>query len=635
MSSTSALDRVKQALRQAGSQNQNGDDWTCPSHDDGSASLTVKYGKKPGRIVLKCGKCRADKVLEAIGLDESALFFDPDHEFVKPVGDWIDYVYTDEEGDNLFRVRRRPLANGKKETRQGSYTGRGWSGNLGDARRVLYQLPALQEAISKGWEIHLAEGESDAEALNDYFKSNKIKARATCHPMGAGKWQPQYTQTLAGAAAIVVWGDRDTPGYRCAAQRLSALQKAGIRARAALPIPDGKGADASDHLAAGYSPAEAKPVDEDELGRLAQETSAAADRAVLDEATAREAERLRVRRAATRLVDAEEAAAHVVVLPRQTLREALASPRPEESPVRVEGLHRIGYNSTITAKFKTGKTTLGGNLLRSLADGDPFLDKFEVTPPDGLIGLLNYELTDADMLDWLIDQDITRTDRIAVLNMRGQRFSLASERNQEELIKWCRDLGVEVLHLDPHRRAFAGFGSENSNDDVNRFTDTLDAVKSEAGVRDLFLYVHMGRMSSEVGAEHARGATALDDWTDQRWVLTKDEHEDRFMYADGRMDYVPEFRLAYQRSTRRLVAEDGNRRDNSTEKYRTAILNVLEVVEKEGAAVGALEMRLDINKKGALTPALGDLIREGLIVQRKRGNAKVNYLPQFAPSEAQ
>ncbi|MDQ4033504.1 MAG: helicase RepA family protein, partial [Actinomycetota bacterium] len=206
------------------------------------------------------------------------------------------------------------------------------------------------------------------------------------------------------------------------------------------------------------------------------------------------------------------------------------------------------------------KTTLNGNKLRSLADNVPFLDRFGVIPPDGRVGVLNYELDEDDFLDWLKDIGISRTEKLAPLNMRGRSFSLANPYNAEELVRWCRDMDVEILDLDPHRRAFSGFGKENDNDDVNRFTETLDEVKTEAGVRDLFLYVHMGRALQEEGAEHARGATTLDDWADQRWIITKDRWGERFADLNGRLPDVPEFQLLFDPATRLLRATGGNRR---------------------------------------------------------------------------
>ncbi len=113
---------------------------------------------------------------------------------------------------------------------------------------------------------------------------------------------------------------------------------------------------------------------------------------------------------------------------------------------------------------------------------------------------------------------------------------------------------------------------------------------------------------------------------------TKDEHQDRFLYADGRLPYVPEFRLSYDRVTRRLSAEEGNRRENGLDKHKAAVLAGLQSAGTAGALVGELERKLGVTKRGALSKAVAALLAEGLIVQRTEArNAKRNWLPEFAP----
>ncbi|OLM21306.1 MULTISPECIES: bifunctional DNA primase/polymerase [unclassified Pseudonocardia] len=358
------------------------------------------------------------------------------------------------------------------------------------------------------------------------------------------------------------------------------------------------------------------------------ETRAKVDRDKPDDERAdidKEKHRLLIRHRAKEEFQAELAALHFYALPRETLAQAFERPR-DKTPHRIEGLHKVGYNSTVSGRYKTGKTHINANKLRALADNVPFLDRFDILPPDGRIGVLNYELDEADFFDWLSYVGIAKTDRVAPLNLRGRRFSLASPRNVDELVKWCREMEVEVLDLDPHRRAFSGFGKENDNDDVNRFTETLDEVKTAAGVRDLFLYVHMGREQHEQGTEHARGATALDDWADQRWLLTKVATGDRFLYAEGRLPDVPEFQVQMDPATRRLFAADGNRKASRnatlTSDAQAAIAkapgcNTTELIEamklgksKDG---GAAELR------SLLDAQAGHLWRK---VVRRNGGAK-------------
>lgn len=336
--------------------------------------------------------------------------------------------------------------------------------------------------------------------------------------------------------------------------------------------------------------------------------------------------RLRIQDEAKRRHSAEQSAHTFFTLPRATLADALMAER-DPVPHRIQHLHRIGHNSTITGRYKTGKTTLGENILRSLVDGVDFLDRFAVVKPDGRVGLLNYELDENDMLDWLAKIGIKRKGQIALLNLRGHRFSLAHDRNQEELAKWCRDMDVEVLHLDPHRRAFAGFGSENNNDDVNRFTDTLDLIKEDAGVRDLFLYVHMGRVVRDEGEEHARGATALDDWVDQRWIITR-KQDTRFMYAEGRAGAVGEFALQIDLVTGRLVAVDGDRASLGPDTTRLDRLagKVAHVArENPGKDTGWVLREAEVTTKGEQGKVIRRAEELDLIFRRKRGTSSLVY----------
>jgi hypothetical protein len=308
-------------------------------------------------------------------------------------------------------------------------------------------------------------------------------------------------------------------------------------------------------------------------------------------------ELLRVNNEARAELEAELAATSFEPLLRETLSEALARPR-QEVPHRIDDMHRVGYNSTVSGRFKIGKSTVFGNMLRAFADDVPFLDKFGVLPPEGRTGILNWEMAENDWLDWLTYIDIEHSEEIAPLHLRGRRFSLAAERYQEELVAWCTDMDVEVLIIDPHRRSFNGFGKENDNDDVNHYTDVLDLIKAEANVTDLFLGVHMGRAESDQGAEHARGATALDDWADMRWVMTR-LNGDRFLYAEGRMPYVPEFKLAFDPETLRMSAATGNRRTQEQERIYQQAVMVVQQAGSEGLST------TDVNKAMGRTRADG------------------------------
>ena len=151
------------------------------------------------------------------------------------------YDYTDEDGALLFQVTRHV----PKDFRQRRPDGHGgWTWGLADTRRVLYQLPDVAAAVRQGQTIYIVEGEKDADALR------ALGLCATCNPMGAGKWHPDYTETLC-AAGVVLLPDNDEPGRRHAEGVARALhgQAAHVRIVPLPNLPD-KG-DVSDWLASG------------------------------------------------------------------------------------------------------------------------------------------------------------------------------------------------------------------------------------------------------------------------------------------------------------------------------------------------------------------------------------------------
>jgi 5S rRNA maturation endonuclease (ribonuclease M5) len=93
----------------------------------------------------------------------------------------------------------------------------------------------------------LCEGEKDVHTLERYGLV------ATCNPGGAGKWRPEYTDSLRGAAVVIIIADRDEPGRAHARQVKDAL----LDAVGAIYIAEAKtGKDATDHVTAGHNLAE-------------------------------------------------------------------------------------------------------------------------------------------------------------------------------------------------------------------------------------------------------------------------------------------------------------------------------------------------------------------------------------------
>ena len=241
MSGSEALDEVLQALEAQGcSPERAGSSWraTCPAHEDRIPSLSVSEGRD-GRVLLTChAGCDVSDIVVALGLRMAHLFPPTsrdraDHAVV------ADYVYLDEVGTELFRVRRTD----GKGFFQERYEAGVWKGLL-DTRRVLYRLPAVIDAGAQGYGVYVVEGEKDADALT------AEGLVATTSPMGAGKWRSEYAEALAGAQ-VVILPDNDEAGRKHGEDVSSALRAVGADFTVlALPgLPD-KG-DVSDWLRTG------------------------------------------------------------------------------------------------------------------------------------------------------------------------------------------------------------------------------------------------------------------------------------------------------------------------------------------------------------------------------------------------
>ena len=279
---------------------------------------------------------------------------------------------------------------------------------------------------------------------------------------------------------------------------------------------------------------------------------------------ATEVERLRIRRAATRALDTEEHLARWREPPSWELSTYLD--QAEDTVWTVHDLMPRGSNVVLTAQFKAGKTTLILNLARCLADGDPFLGRFVISSGEGRIALWNYEVSTSMFASWLSDARIQCVDRIVGLDIRGYSMPLYVERVAEWIIEWLSSRGVTHWILDPWGRAISGL-EENSNAEVGKILDILDVIKERAGVDNLIIPAHTGRMAHEVGSERVRGATRLDDWADVRWILTQQDGV-RYFRAHGRNVDVEEGALTYTPLTRALTFGEGSREPDPAPRPR-------------------------------------------------------------------
>jgi hypothetical protein len=339
---------------------------------------------------------------------------------------------------------------------------------------------------------------------------------------------------------------------------------------------------------------------------------------------------------------ARERAANGWMLPPDvgSLKDMLANP-PEPEPYLIDRLQGIRHNVSLTGLFKVGKTTLVMNNLRSFVDRLPFLGRETFLPEDARVCWMNGEMDDSDWLDAVNLLEIENTGAVAPLMLRGYRLPLLNDFVAERFIKWLRDNDIYVLVIDSWRRltVWSGVDENKDNAGVEQLTARIDEIKKASGVGAVQILAHQGRARHEEGEEHARGATAFDDWVDARWVITKHRSGDRYFYADGRRRVAfPDTQLIFDEAYNEVTLGSGSRADRRRkEKEAGATLDALLVKRiseehPDGLNSGKLYAALKaagITKKERAHAAIKAAVEEGYVFPRVRGREHL-YMPMSA-----
>ncbi|QNJ90734.1 bifunctional DNA primase/polymerase [Mycolicibacterium fluoranthenivorans] len=339
--------------------------------------------------------------------------------------------------------------------------------------------------------------------------------------------------------------------------------------------------------------------------------------------------RLRVQREAKRRIDAEDRPP-IPLPPMIGLDELLTRPRPV-TRYRIDKVAPADARLILSAQYKAGKTHLVGNLIRSLVDGDPFLGRFTVNTVARRVVLLDDELSEPMLLDWLEDQGIVNTDAVIPVSLRGRvgALDLVDDRRRREWATRLADLGCDYLILDCLRPVLDALGLDESHD-AGRFLVGFDALLGDAGIADATMVHHMGH-----SAERSRGDSRLLDWPDANWRLVRETDQPdsaRFFSAYGRDVDVAEGRLTLDPATRRLTYAAGSRANAKVEAASTAVILYLAAHAKGGGtglATGAIERADDLGRYGrkAVRDGLALAVERGVVTQRDGdNNAKLHAI---------
>lgn len=315
----------------------------------------------------------------------------------------------------------------------------------------------------------------------------------------------------------------------------------------------------------------------------------------------------------------------------RTLTEQLQQPL-EEQLYAVEELLPLGGNALFAGRYKAGKTTINGQLIKSWADNVPFMGTFEVHPdPDRPnVTIFNYEMSEDQFQRWLTEVGVINTDRVNVVHLRGITLPLAIADVRDTIAAQLAACKTGLWIVDPASRAFTGAGSITDNSDVATWLGHLDEVKLKAGVRDLVLNIHMGHAAStgEAATERAIGAQAWSAWADALWFLNFDKQGHRQFWASGRDVELEKQYIHYDETNRSVLllpnAPAKDDEDKKDDLLREKIIYIVQHCDGASQADIMRELR-SLGIKGrdeAKREAVTSLVDEGYLTLGGGGRGK-------------
>jgi AAA domain len=239
----------------------------------------------------------------------------------------------------------------------------------------------------------------------------------------------------------------------------------------------------------------------------------------------------------------------------------------EDDPIayRIEGLLPVGGRVVLAAPAKGGKSTVMGNLIRSLVDGDPFLDAFDVNPFAGSVVLIDNELHEGQLRRWLRKQKMTNVDRVHVLPLRGGvgTFDIMNPEIRKQWVDKLQAVNCQFLIFDCLKPVLDALKLSEHTEAGQFLTGGFDALLKEANISEGVVVHHMGH-----GGERSRGDSSIRAWPDVEWRMVRDvdpgvedPDADRYFGAFGRDVDCAEGLLEYSSHNNHVRYTQGTRKD--------------------------------------------------------------------------
>lgn len=367
--------------------------------------------------------------------------------------------------------------------------------------------------------------------------------------------------------------------------------------------------------------------------------------ALVDEGVQKELLRRSIRRAADM---AEAAAGHTEPPPdtSQCLSDALEMP-PAPVQYLIDGLVSATGTVVITGQYKSGKTHLMvASLLTSLADDEPFLGARAVHVPAGgaVCGHWNLEMSALDLIDkYMRPAQYKNPENVHVANWQGYRLNILTVPGKAAAVEWLKSRRVNVWTIDSWSALCRMCGVDpNDNKEVGDLLGAITEIKVEANVQVVFLLAHTARSSAENEKPGTRGASALDEGVDTRWMFIPNKEGIRWLSAEGRGTQMTGVSLDFDETTGRSTIGSLTRQSAAQDGMVQLIVRTLKDYPQGLNQATLVKLVKEVNKKGV--NSIRDSIKDAedggwiklLSVPRASGNGRpeiMHFLAGDCPPE--
>jgi hypothetical protein len=300
-----------------------------------------------------------------------------------------------------------------------------------------------------------------------------------------------------------------------------------------------------------------------------------------------------------------------------TLADSLKLPRRPQRYL-IEPMWGAAHVVSIEALFKTGKTTLVGSALGSLADGTPFLGFAPVHPPAGPVAVWNCEMDREEFDDLYLAPYVRDHTRVIPAHLRYKPMPvLASRAAREDTVAWLRYYGVAVWVIDTWTRLCAWNGIDPAaNAGVAALAACVDEIRGEAGTGSLGVTSHMPHAArTDRAFERGFGAQAFSGWVDVMWRYTSNDAGERFLAASGRKVSLNEFKVLMTPEGA-LYGQQGDRRSAAADTSMAEAIVAMHIQRHPGQTRNEIETALKAHGRNKIRQALAEAVSEGWVTVR-------------------